>query len=112
MSTQCFMSHVCKHPGRFAFTVFVGALLALQCLLPCTAFARSKGEQTATISPSMQQANYLRDKVGVSVVRLEITFGDTGGQYSLSYKSFYLSKLGADGCQSVRSATGQLWRIE
>jgi serine/threonine protein phosphatase PrpC/Na+-transporting methylmalonyl-CoA/oxaloacetate decarboxylase gamma subunit len=76
MSTQCFMSHVCKHPGRFAFTVFVGALLALQCLLPCTAFARSRGEQTATVSPSTQQANYLRDKVGVSVVRLEITYGD------------------------------------
>lgn len=75
MSTHCFMLHVCKHPGRFAFTIFVGALLALQCLLPPTAFARSSG-QAATVSPLTQQANYLRDKVGVSVVRLEITYGD------------------------------------
>lgn len=74
MSTQRFMSRLCNNPGRFAFAVLVGALLALQCLLPSTAFARSRG-QTAAFSSLTQQENYLRDKVGVSVVRLEVTYG-------------------------------------
>lgn len=74
MSTQRFMSRVCKSPGRFTFVMLVGALLALQCLLPSAAFARSSGAGVASASPSSPSV-YLRDKAGVSVVRLVATYG-------------------------------------
>jgi serine/threonine protein phosphatase PrpC/Na+-transporting methylmalonyl-CoA/oxaloacetate decarboxylase gamma subunit len=74
MSTQRFMASTGKGPGRFAFALFIGALLALQCLLPSAAFARSKGPAVAFSSTTQQ--NYVRDKVGVSLVRLLATYSN------------------------------------
>lgn len=74
MSIQRFMARTGKGPGRFAFALLVGALLALQCLLPSAALARSKGPATAFSSTTQQ--NYVRDKVGVSIVRLLATYSN------------------------------------
>lgn len=75
MSTQHFMSHICTNPGRCALALVVGALLAWQLLLPSAAFARSNEPAGAFSSTPTQ--NYIRDKVGVSLVRLVATYADT-----------------------------------
>ena len=73
MSTQRFMSRICESPGRFAIAILLGALLALQCLLPSAAFARSRGP-VGTFSSTASLNYYVRDKVGVSVVRLIVAY--------------------------------------
>lgn len=74
MSTERFMSRIYKHPGRFMFAILVGALVALQCLLPSAAFARSRGPAAAFSSNLAVNSNYIRDKVGVSIVRLVASY--------------------------------------
>lgn len=74
MSIPSFMPRVCKRPGRFAFAIFFGALLALQCLLPSAAFARSSGRSVALAS---NPADFIRDSAGVSVVRLVATYSNS-----------------------------------
>jgi len=63
-----------KRPGSFALAIFVGSLLALQCLLPSVAFARSSGQASA-LAPN--PADFIRDFSGVSVVRLVARYGDS-----------------------------------
>jgi serine/threonine protein phosphatase PrpC len=74
MSTQRFMARTGKGSGHFTLALLVGALLALQCLLPAGAFARSKGPAGAFSSTTEQ--NYIRDKAGVSIVRLVATYAN------------------------------------
>lgn len=74
MSTQRFMARTGKGPGRFTVALLVGALLALQSLLPSAAFARPDGSAAAFSSTTQQ--NYIRDRVGVSIVRLVTTYAN------------------------------------
>lgn len=74
MSTQSLPPHMWRSSGRFIFALLVGATLALQCLLPSVASARAGG-QTA-VAPS--DPNFVLDKVGVSVVRLAVTYSNNG----------------------------------
>jgi serine/threonine protein phosphatase PrpC/Na+-transporting methylmalonyl-CoA/oxaloacetate decarboxylase gamma subunit len=68
------MARIGKGPGHFTLALLVGALLALQCLLPSAAFARSKGPAVAFSSTTAQ--NYVRDKAGVSIVRLVMIYAN------------------------------------
>lgn len=108
MSTRRFMSRICKNPGRFAFAMLVGILLALQCLLPSAAFARSgSGGQMAAFSPPTLQDLYVRDKVGVSVVRLVATYGgDTSDVHQICTG---LGVLVASKLNQGSSTTYQNW---
>lgn len=77
MSTEHFMSRICKSPGRFTFALLLGVLLALPCLTPAAVFARASGQTGAhSLSSSLNLASpvAVRDKVGVSVVRLIATY--------------------------------------
>src|SRR3954471_7596257 len=74
MSIPSFMPRMRKRPGSFALAIFVGSLLALQCLLPSVAFARSSGQASA-LAPN--PADFIRDFSGVSVVRLVARYGDS-----------------------------------
>jgi serine/threonine protein phosphatase PrpC/Na+-transporting methylmalonyl-CoA/oxaloacetate decarboxylase gamma subunit len=74
MSTERFMSRIGKHPGRFIFAILAGVLLTLQCLLPSAASARSREPAAPFSFDAASNANYIRDKVGVSVVRLVATY--------------------------------------
>ncbi|HEY3993562.1 MAG TPA: hypothetical protein VGM01_11870, partial [Ktedonobacteraceae bacterium] len=81
MSTRCFMSRIGRSPGRFTFAMLLGAWLALSCLLPTAAFARTDGqtEAHALLSSSTIPPAVL-DKVGVSVVRLVASYGTGSDQ--------------------------------
>lgn len=70
MSTQRFVAR--RGKGRFTLALLVGVLLALQ--LPSAAFARSKGPAVAFSSTTPQ--NYVRDTVGVSLVRLVASYAN------------------------------------
>jgi serine/threonine protein phosphatase PrpC len=69
MSTSGFMPRKDKGPGHFIFALLVGALLALPCLLPSAAFARSSG-RGAAFSSNDNTSDFIRDSAGVSIVRL------------------------------------------
>lgn len=73
MSTACFMSRLCKRSSRSLLAILVGSLLAVGGLLPSVALARTSTANDALSSTS--QSTYLRDKVGVSLVRLIATYG-------------------------------------
>lgn len=82
MSTQRFMSRICKSPGRFAFAILLGAVLALPCLLPAAVFASTSG-QAETLSRSslptdLAPSSSVLTKVGVSVVRVVAMYGAAG----------------------------------
>lgn len=72
MSTQSLLPRIRKSSGRFAFALLVGAMLGVQCLLPSVATAHANGR--ASIVPS--DPNYVVNKVGVSVVRLAVTYNN------------------------------------
>lgn len=74
MSTQRFMSHRNKSAGRCVFAILFMTILVCCSLLPATALARS-GRQMVAFSSTTQQ-NYLRDRAGVSVVRIVATYSD------------------------------------
>ena len=78
MSTQSFMPRICKDAGRFTLAVLVGVLLAMQCFLPATVFARVRGQTNAFSSRSLQDVvqSHVLDQAGVSVVRLVISYGN------------------------------------
>ncbi|HEX7735325.1 MAG TPA: PP2C family serine/threonine-protein phosphatase [Ktedonobacteraceae bacterium] len=79
MSTERFMSRICKSPGRFAFALLLGALLALPCLLPAAVFARASVRAGAhSLSSELNTATTVMNKVGVSVVRLSATYSGSG----------------------------------
>lgn len=81
MSTQRFMSRICKSPGRFTFAMLLGVLLALPCLLPAAVFARVSGQAGAlSLSSAPDASPTVLTKVGVSVVRLVAVYGTTGNQ--------------------------------
>jgi len=80
MSTQRFMVRTGKGSGHFILALLLGVVLVMQCLLPAGALARSTGLAVAFSSSAEQ--NYLRDKAGVSIVRLVATY-DNGAANSL-----------------------------
>lgn len=82
MSTSCFMARIGKGPGRFIFAILAGTLLALQCFLLSAAFARSSGQMLVFAATTRQ--NYIRDKVGVSLVRLTATYGSGAANRSVT----------------------------
>jgi serine/threonine protein phosphatase PrpC len=87
MSTQSFIPRICKDAGRFTLAILVGVLLAMQCFLPATVFARVRGQTAAFSSHSLQAQDSVQsqvlDQTGVSVVRLVISYGN-GTQKALT----------------------------
>ena len=79
MSTACFMSRLCNRSSRSLLVILVGSLLAVGGLLPSAALA-SAHTATGALSSTPQQT-YLRDKVGVSLVRLIATYGATSNKH-------------------------------
>lgn len=68
MSTQSLPPRLHTRLGRLTFALLIGVVLALFNLLPSVAFAHVH-EQAAATSPD---PTYVLDKVGVSLVRLEV----------------------------------------
>lgn len=78
MSTERFMSRICKSPGRFTFALLLGAVLALLCLAPPAVFARASGRTgplSLSSSTGVPSSTAVLNKTGVSVVRLVATYG-------------------------------------
>jgi serine/threonine protein phosphatase PrpC len=105
MSTQRFMPRIGRGSGRCAFAVLLGALLALEFLLPSAAFARSNG-RSAAFSPN-NPSDYIRDAAGVSVVRLVATYAEGTANKTVTCTS--LGILVGSGSASNASNTSQNW---
>jgi serine/threonine protein phosphatase PrpC len=97
MSTQRFMSRLCKGPGRFTFAMLLGALLALPCLLPAAVFARAGGQAGAQ-SPTLPLS--VLNKVGVSVMRLVATYGTTNNSVTCTGLGVLVASQDATGATS------------
>lgn len=82
MSIQSLPPRINTHLGRFALALLLGAVLALSGLLPAVALAHTQGQAVA-FSPD---PNYILDKAGVSLVRLEVTYsaGDNSTTKSIT----------------------------